>query len=64
MAKRQDFRSKTMKTVKHGKACPVCGEHYTYTLAVNLIPSKKEGAYRFVEKNVGVCKCNEKEVYG
>lgn len=63
MAKKQDFASKTMKMVKHGKACPVCGEYYNYTVIVDMVPSKKEGAYRFIEDNVGVCKCNEKEIY-
>jgi hypothetical protein len=64
MAKRQDFASKTAKKERHGKACPVCGEIYTHVLSVNLESSKKEGAYRFAERNVGVCKCNEKEIYG
>ena len=63
MAKKQDFASKTMKMAKHGKACPVCGEFYNYTMSVEMVPSKKEGAYRFVEDNIGVCKCNENEVY-
>jgi len=64
MAKKQDFASKTMKQARHGKECPVCGEFYNHTLSVNMEPSKKEGAYRFVEKNIPVCKCNEKEIYG
>ncbi len=63
MAKKQDFASKTMKQTQHGRACPVCNEYYTNVVAVNMVPSKKEGAYRFAEKNVAVCKCNEKEVY-
>ncbi|MBN2423803.1 MAG: hypothetical protein JXR46_04605 [Calditrichaceae bacterium] len=63
MAKKQDFASKTMKLAKHGKACPVCGEFYNYAVTVDMVPSKSEGSYRFVERNVSVCKCNEKEVY-
>lgn len=64
MAKKQDFVSKTQKLARHGKACPVCGEYYTYVKSVNMIPSDKTGAQRFVERNVAVCKCNEKEIYG
>ncbi len=64
MAKKQDFASKTSKMVKHGKSCPVCDEFFTYVLASEMIASKKAGAYRFVERNVPVCKCNEKEIYG
>ncbi len=62
MAKKQDFASKTQKG-KHGKTCSVCGELYTYVKAVNMIPGQKEGSYRFSERIVAVCKCNEKEVY-
>ncbi len=64
MAKKQDFVSKTQKLARHGKACPVCGEYYTYVKSVSMIPSDKTGAQRFVERNVPVCKCNEKEIYG
>lgn len=64
MAKKQDFASKSSKLAKHGKACPVCGEFLSYVRTVNMGPSKKEGAFRFAEKNVAVCKCNEKEIYG
>ena len=62
MAKKQDFASKTQKS-KQGKNCPVCGETYTYVKVVNTVPSDKEGAFRFSEQMVAVCKCNEKEVY-
>ncbi|MGD9898842.1 MAG: hypothetical protein AB7T22_06900 [Calditrichaceae bacterium] len=64
MAKKQDFVSKTLKMARHGKSCPVCGEFYSHALTVKVVPSKKEGAYRFQEQNIGVCKCNEKEIYG
>jgi hypothetical protein len=63
MAKKQDFASKTLKMERHGTSCPVCGEFYSHVVAVDLVPSKKEGAHRFSERNIGVCKCNEKEVY-
>lgn len=63
MAKKQDFASKTMKQAQHGASCPVCNEFYSHVVSVNMVPSKKEGAYRFAEQNVAICKCNEKEVY-
>ena len=63
MAKKQDFASKTQKMARHGKSCPVCGEYYTYVKSVNMINSDKPGAFRFEEKNIPVCKCNEQEVY-
>ncbi len=64
MAKKQDFVSKTQKLARHGKSCPVCGEFYSYVKTVDMVESSKPGAYRFVEKNIPVCKCNEKQVYG
>jgi len=63
MAKRQDFASKTMKLAQHARACPVCKEYYSHVVAVNMVPSKRDGAYRFAEQNIAVCKCNENEVY-
>ena len=64
MAKKQDFASKTQKMARHGKSCPVCGEFYSHVLKVDLVPSAEKQTYHFNEQNVGVCKCNEKEVYG
>lgn len=64
MAKKQDFVSKTQKLARHGKSCPVCGEFYSHIKTVNMTVSDKTGAQRFVEKNIAVCKCNEKEIYG
>jgi hypothetical protein len=64
MAKKQDFASKTQKMARHGKSCSVCGEFYSYVQVVSMVPSKKEGSHGFAEKNIGVCKCNEKEIYG
>lgn len=63
MAKKQDFLSKTMKQAKHGKACPVCGEVYTQAKSVVLMPSEKSKSYHFQERNLSICKCNQKEVY-
>lgn len=63
MAKRQDFMSKTLKQARHGKVCPVCGEVYTQTKSVVLLSADKEKSYRFQEKNLNVCKCNQKDVY-
>jgi len=64
MAKKQDFMSKTMKQAKHGKSCPVCGEIYTYTRSVVLSADQDDNSHRFSEQNIGVCKCNQKEIYG
>ena len=63
MAKKQDFMSKTMKKTKHGRACPTCGEIYAHAKTVSVIPNEGGGSYRFQEKTVDICKCNEKEVY-
>jgi hypothetical protein len=43
--------------------CSKCGETFSY---VNVIDSEmaNKGAWKFREKFVGVCKCNQKEVYG
>lgn len=43
--------------------CDTCGETYSY---LKVIDSEMgdSGAWKFKEKFVGVCKCNQNEVYG
>ena len=61
MAKRQSFADKAAKK-KHSDHCPVCGGEITHIKLMKAI--NRNGAWRFVNKPVGVCKCNEAEVYG
>jgi len=63
MAKKQDFLSKTLKSNKHGKVCPVCESQIIFVKVVKTEKSPKTDAWRFNQNNIGVCKCNEKEVY-
>lgn len=63
MAKKQDFLSKTKKSDKHGNTCPICEAPITHIQMVNTEKSQKTDSWRFSQKNIGVCKCNEKEVY-
>jgi hypothetical protein len=61
MAKKQSFADKANKR-KHAVICPVCNSEST---AVKLVQAEKRGEnWRFVNKPVMVCKCNEKEVFG
>ncbi len=61
MAKRQSFSDKASKK-KHVDTCPVCGGEITH---IKLMKAEsRDGNWRFVNKPVGVCKCNEAEVYG
>lgn len=66
MAKDQSFAAKVAKAsagVK-GDHCPTCSEAYS---TVQLIVSEKvehNGAWKFNQKFVRVCKCNQSEVYG
>lgn len=63
MAKKQDFMSKTLKHDKHGNNCPVCNTPISFLKLVNTEKSDKTDSWRFNQKHVGVCKCNENEVY-
>lgn len=63
MAKKQDFMSKTLKTEKHGNICPVCNTPISFVRVVNTEKSQKTDSWRFNQNHVGVCQCNEKEVY-
>ena len=60
MAKKQSFSDKASKK-KHIKTCPVCDTELT---RVKWIKAERAGAsVRYRTQNIGVCKCNESEVY-
>jgi hypothetical protein len=64
MAKAQSFADKAKKgTEARGKKCPVCGSVFQPVLLVGSEQSKTTGSWKFTERRVQVCKCNEKEVY-
>ena len=60
MAKKQSFADKASKKV-HGVICPICETNLQYIKHVKAI--KTENGWKYRTLNVGVCKCNEKEVY-
>ncbi len=64
MAKTQSFADKVAKAaLSRGTKCPVCG---TIRQPVLLVKSERSAAaktWRFNERRVQVCKCNEKEIY-
>ena len=60
MAKRQSFSDKASKT-KKVDVCLVCKGDITHIKLLKAV--KVNGNWRFSNKPVGVCKCNEKEVY-
>lgn len=64
MAKQQSFADKATKAAQQkGAKCPVCGTIFTPTLLVTSEQSKATMHWKFNERRVQVCKCNEKEVY-
>lgn len=63
MAKQQTFADKATKAAAmKGAKCPVCGEIFQPLLTVSSERSKI-GTWKFNERRVNVCKCNEKAVY-
>ena len=61
MAKKQSFMDKAQKK-KFATFCPIC--HAELQRIKHVKAEKAEnGAWKFRTTNVGVCKCNEKEVY-
>ncbi len=63
MAKDRSFAAKLAKGAVEGNKCPVCGEVKNMIMVVNTDKKESKGSWRFKEKFVAVCKCNEKEVY-
>jgi uncharacterized protein with PIN domain len=61
MAKKQSFADKASKK-KHVSVCPVCNTEITH---IKLMKATKVNSnWRFNNKPVAVCKCNEAEIYG
>jgi uncharacterized OB-fold protein len=64
MAKQQSFQDKATKAAQmKGSKCPVCGTIYQPILMVTSERSKVAASWKFLERRVQVCKCNEKQVY-
>jgi uncharacterized protein (DUF2225 family) len=64
MAKRQSFAAKVAKAAAtKGVKCPVCGTVFQPILFVSSEWSKVAASWKFNERRIQVCKCNEKEVY-
>jgi hypothetical protein len=65
MAKDKTFGAKVAKSkATASKICPVCKEAVNTVQFVQSVKNVETGGYRFPEKYIGVCKCNEKEIYG
>lgn len=61
MVKKQTFLDKTQKKDR-AITCPVCDGGIQRIKHVKAIKGDN-GAWKFRTQNVGVCKCNEKEIY-
>ena len=65
MAKQQSFADKAAKVgMMKGAKCPVCGAIFQPILMVSSEHAKSSGSWKFNERRVQVCKCNEKQIYG
>ncbi len=64
MAKQQSFADKVTKAgAMKGAKCQVCGSIYQPLLVVTSERSVAKKSWKFNERRVQVCKCNEKQVY-
>ncbi len=61
MAKRQSFADKASKKT-HATICPVCSAQVEYVRLVDPAYSTDKKSWKFKDKLIGICKCNEKEV--
>ncbi|OVE79843.1 hypothetical protein BVY01_01360 [bacterium I07] len=63
MAKIQSFADKMNKsTHDYTTHCAECGESYSNVKLITAEKSDKTNAWRFNQKFVGMCKCNEKAI--
>ena len=61
MAKKMDFAQKSKKRADI-HTCPICAGPITYVKHVKAVKTDG-GDWKFRTQNVGVCKCNEAEIY-
>ena len=65
MGKSKSFADKMAKGAQDNTThCSECGETITSVKLITSEKSEDTGAWRFRQKFVGVCKCNEKEITG
>ncbi len=61
MAKAKTFMDKVAKSAQdYTRHCPKCGESFRHVQLITSEKSEKTGAWRFNQKFVAICKCNEK----
>ncbi len=66
MSKDRSFSAKVAKALSHGGGnnCLECGEVFSQVKMVVAEKSDVKNSWKFNQKNMRVCKCNEAEVYG
>jgi hypothetical protein len=63
MAKRQSFADKASKKA-HVKLCPICNSAIDAVRLVDPAYSSDKKSWKFKDKIVEICKCNEKAILG
>lgn len=65
MAKDKSFAAKLSRSGggEVYPTCKICGEQYAMIKVIKSVPEGKKSAYKFKEKVVKVCKCNQKTQY-
>jgi hypothetical protein len=62
MEKRKSFADKAKKKTQV-RTCPVCNEPIEVILMVRSVKREDGRGYKFSQEHVGLCKCNQKEVF-
>jgi len=62
MAKKMSFMDKATKRAQT-TVCPVCSEPVQFIKLVRAVKGEN-GGWKMRPVNVGVCKCNSKDIYG
>ncbi|MBD3381673.1 MAG: hypothetical protein GF404_05685 [candidate division Zixibacteria bacterium] len=63
MAKKQTFADKAKKKKQRAKFCSVCESEVENIMIVKSVERPDGKGYKFKHENIGLCKCNEKEVF-
>jgi len=61
----RSFTDKVAKMAEKAAGnCPVCGKPITPVLYVTSVKSPRTGAWKFNQRTIKLCKCNEAEIMG
>ena len=62
MAKDRSFAAKVAKAERPVNKCPACGQERVNMMLIKSVFKADKKSWKFQERTLAICKCNEKEI--